>query len=522
MNLWPYALVAFVIILLPVALAIILRRRYRVPWLYFCVGVITFVAAQLVHIPLNELLARTGILQSGAETGNALIRTAIILGLSAGLTEELARAAGYWLIPRARRYQDGVMLGLGHGGIEAMIVGVLIAASISSLWFVQVIDALPAGATADQYSTLRQQLELASTTPMLAFAPLLERIIALTVQVSLSIVVLQAFVRRNWLYVVGAVLFHALVDFVAVYAGQTFDNPWLAEAAIAAVALPVVFWAWSMRSRTPAVEKRKPSPLTNGLNLFVATMSKEFRFQWRTKRVLIVLARFVVFGMLSPLLAKFTPQLISSIEGGEQLVDILPEPSVASALGQYIENITQFGFILAILLGMGAIAGEKDKGTAAMILSKPLPRWAFVTSKFVVQALLYLLAYALAATAAYYYTSLLFEPVDATLFLVVNVLLYLWLLVFVAVTLLGSAIGRSIGAAAGISAILAVLLLLAGSIPKYGALAPGGLIAWASQIVMGAEGGPPGAPNGGALATALALLILALVSAVAAFEEQEL
>jgi ABC-2 type transport system permease protein len=518
MNLWPFALVALIIILLPVALAIGLRRRYRVPWLYFCVGVITFVVAQLVHIPLNELLERTGILLSGAETGNDLIRTAIILGLTAGLTEELVRAAGYWLIPRARRYQDGVMLGLGHGGIEAMIIGVLIAASISSLWFIQMIDALPAGATADQYASLRQQLEMASTTPLLAFAPLVERIIALTVQVSLSIIVLQAFVRRNWLYVLVAVLYHAGVDFVAVYAGQTFENPWLTEGVLAAVAFPVVVWAWSMRSRTLAVEKREPSPLSNGLKLFAGTMNKEFRFQWRTKRVLIVLAIFVVFGMVSPLLAKFTPQLISSIEGGEQLVDLLPEPSVESAFGQYIENITQFGFILAILFGMGAIAGEKDKGTAAMILSKPLPRWAFVISKFITQALLYLLAYALAGTAAYYYTSLLFEPVDAGLFLVVNVLLYLWLLVLVAVTLVGSAIGRSTGAAAGIAAILAILLLLAGSIPKYGVLTPGGLVSWARQLALGVEG----APNGGALAMALALIVVALINAVAAFEEQEL
>ena len=74
-----------------------------------------------------------------------LLRTALVLGLSAGLCESLARAVGYWLLFRLRRagqgahnpagrWEEVVMVGLGHGGIEAMLLAVMMAATISSLW----------------------------------------------------------------------------------------------------------------------------------------------------------------------------------------------------------------------------------------------------------------------------------------------------------------------------------------------------------------------------------------------------
>ncbi|KPK09898.1 MAG: hypothetical protein AMJ56_09740, partial [Anaerolineae bacterium SG8_19] len=121
-------------------------------------------------------------------------------------------------------------------------------------------------------------------------------------------------------------------------------------------------------------------------------------------------------------------------------------------------NITQFGFILAILLGMGAIAGEKERGTASMILSKPLSRGFFVVSKYVAQSAVYLLAFILAAIAATYYMVILFDTVNLVAFLAINLLLLAWLLVFAAITLLGSAIGRTTVAAGGMAFLGSVLL----------------------------------------------------------------
>ncbi|UCG23542.1 MAG: YhfC family intramembrane metalloprotease [Chloroflexota bacterium] len=516
MNLWLYVLVTIIIILLPTSLAIWLRRGRRVPWLYFIVGILTFLGAQLVHLPLNRLLEQIGLLPQDTESGS-IILTALILGLTAGVTEELARTAGYAIVRKARRYEDGLMMGLGHGGIEAMIVGVILAASVSSLWFVQEGGIPPIELSPEQSAALERQSSILSESPALALLPLVERAIALVIQVSLSIMVLMAFVRRNWLYVVAAIGVHTAFDFTVVTASSRVENIWLVEGLLALAAAPVAYWAWRQRQRVAAEPMRQRASLRRGASLFGAALGKEMLYQWRTKRLLIVCAVFLIFGMISPLLAEFTPQLLGSLEGAEQFADLIPEPSVGDAVGQYQRNITQFGFILAILLGMGAVAGEKEKGTAAMILSKPMPRWAFLTSKFVAQVLVYALAFVLAGAAAYFYTAVLFESLDAMGFFLANLILLAWLLVFVAVTLLGSALGKSIPAAAGWSALGAVILLTAGSLPTYGALAPSGLVAWAGQLALGAEGGP----NGGSLAMSLVLILVLVISSMAVFEQQE-
>ena len=81
-----------------------------------------------------------------------LWRTAVILGLSAGISETLARVLGYWFLFRrklAERFEDGVLVGLGHGGIEAMIIGgVFTAGSLSSLWAIRDVDLNTLGMTA--------------------------------------------------------------------------------------------------------------------------------------------------------------------------------------------------------------------------------------------------------------------------------------------------------------------------------------------------------------------------------------
>lgn len=106
------------------------------------------------------------------------------------------------------------------------------------------------------------------------------------------------------------------------------------------------------------------------MSIFVA-LRKEWMELIRSYRLLIVAIVLVFFGLTSPVLAKFTPELISLLPTGGISIQ-MPPPTVGDAIGQYIKNMAQFGIILALLLTMGAIAQEKDKGTAAMMLVKPL------------------------------------------------------------------------------------------------------------------------------------------------------
>ena len=257
--------------------------------------------------------------------------------------------------------------------------------------------------------------------------------------------------------------------------------------------------------------------------LFWVTIRKEILQQWRTRRILIVAAVFGVFGMTSPLMAYFMPQMMQAIPGAEQFASLIPEPTINDALVQYVKNISQFGFLLAILIGIGDVAGEKERGTASMILSKPLARWAFVCSKYLAQVLLYLFGLILSLAGSFLYTYVLFAPAEAgPLFKVLALasgLLFLWLLPFVTITLLGSVLANSTSAAAGIAAGGAVLWMLLGSLPQLSGILPGALLTWANQLNLGQ---PLPAANGGALAVSLAAGVAGLVTSIAFFENQEL
>ena len=114
---------------------------------------------------------------------------------------------------------------------------------------------------------------------------------------------------------------------------------------------------------------------------------------------------------------------------------------------------------------MGAVAGEKDKGTAAMMLVKPITRGAFITAKFLALALVFALGIILAGLFCYYYTLLLYEAIDLLHWLVLNTFMLLYVLVIIAITLLCSTLTRSSVTAAGIAIGALVFIGLLGSIP---------------------------------------------------------
>jgi len=515
-----YSIGVLCMILLPVILAALLRRRYQVPWIVFCLGALTFVASQAVHLPLNSLLERIGLLPSGAAENVPLWQTALVLGLTAGVCEELARAATYAIARRWRRYEDAVMIGLGHGGIESMLIGgVLTATSVSSLLALGSQDLSSLGLPVEQVQAVLAQSEVLRSSPELAILPVLERLAALGLHVSMSVLVLQAFTRHNPAWVGAAIAAHAAFDALALVLSQRVSNGWIIECTLLAASLLPIYWAW--RQRPANAPRPECNPIGRDLSLLWVCVRKELTYLWRTRRVLVVVAVFTTFGLTSPLLARFTPEILSSIEGAEQFSDLIPTPTVDDAIVQYVKNLSQFGFLIVVVVGMDLVAGEKERRTASLVLSKPLPRWAFIAGKFAAQFILYLGAFAIAMLAGYYYTTILFEPISPGAFALQNGLLLLWLMVLAAMTLLGSTLASSTALAAALGLGGCVALLLAGSLPKVGALAPGGLLAWVSQMGAGKNGVAVGA-NGGAMAMAVALIVLALITSIAVFETQEL
>lgn len=178
---------------LPVAVLIWLAVRRRALVWPFLSGALTFIVTQmLLRVPLLSWLGTTAWFT--AFTMVQPVVYSLLLGLSAGVFEECGRYAAMRFTLRGKQsWQAAVAFGLGHGGIEAvMVVGLnnvaLLAASIAAPGFYP----LPAAG----------EVFMAGT----------ERLFTLLAHVGWSVMVMRAVQRSKPGWLGLAVLLHGLVD----------------------------------------------------------------------------------------------------------------------------------------------------------------------------------------------------------------------------------------------------------------------------------------------------------------------
>lgn len=214
-------------ILAPLGLGYAMRRRLGVSWRWFYVGGVMFLAS-LIRFPLNRYVSSVVLTQGYGYTLTTFILAAFP-SLTAGVFEEGARYIAYRYVIDEHSLKNGLMYGAGHGGIESIfIVGV----NVLTLGVLLLVNPL---------MIPRQLLESITLSPAyLALVGLYERLGAMTVQIGLSVMVLEYFRKRDVRYLVGAVALHFLVDFVAL---ATVRYGWVySELAITAVALAMGYW----------------------------------------------------------------------------------------------------------------------------------------------------------------------------------------------------------------------------------------------------------------------------------------
>lgn len=262
------AVAALAGIAIPLALFLVLRRRYGADIKPFFVGSLVFIVFALVL----EGAINYGILHSAAGTaimGNRWLY-GLFGGLMAGLFEETGRFAAFQTLLRKQRGNDhnALMYGAGHGGFEALYILILgMASNLSVALLVNSgnIEPLTANATTD---AARQALEaslatLAGASPALFLMSIVERLAAVTLHLSLSTLVWFAAKkggRQLWLYPL-AILLHTLVNAVAVIMAGYVSNVWFVMAAIylmcgacAVLAVTVYRRHTAQQPNLPAVE----------------------------------------------------------------------------------------------------------------------------------------------------------------------------------------------------------------------------------------------------------------------------
>jgi len=219
------------------------------------------------------------------------------------------------------------------------------------------------------------------------------------------------------------------------------------------------------------------------MNGFTILLRKDITEQWRTFRLPALVLVFFLIGLASPLLAKYTPELVEQLAGDIEIK--FPVPTMTQSIEQIVGNLAQIGPIAAIFLAMSVIATEKRRGTAALVLTKPVSRGAFVTSKFTAMMITLGSGIVVGCIGGYVYTAMLFEAPPVGGYAVFTLLILLSVTVYAAVTFLSSTILASPLAAAGVGFGVFVVTLAVAALPGIGEFMPVGLYGPAQQIALG-------------------------------------
>lgn len=268
------ALNFLLMILMPILLGLWIAARRRVRWGLFGIGAVAFVLSQVGHLPFNWLVLQ----QFGWFSPENLPLYALFLGLSAGTFEGFARylAFRFWATD-ARSWGKGLMVGAGHGGIEAILLGgiglinFVILLGLKNGQFQGVMASIPA----DQLPLLDQQIDAMFGVPLwMALFGALERVFALLLHLAASLLVMQLFVRGQWRWLLAGIGWHALIDGTLVYVVVRLGPVW-AEVVLGGLSMLSLAIIFLLRAPEPTAVPLEPLPELRPVTLAEPANSKE-------------------------------------------------------------------------------------------------------------------------------------------------------------------------------------------------------------------------------------------------------
>lgn len=244
---------------LPVALFILLRVKAKARVLPFFLGCISFVLFAMVLEPLLHQAVLGGAL-APAITGNIWLY-ALYGGFAAGLFEETGRYVFLLLVMKKDRLpQNALMYGAGHGGIEAVLLlgmtyinNLVYSLMINAGQGEQILAALGAVDEATKAATVQGIAGLATTPAWLFLIAGLERVLAVTLHIELSVLIYTAIRKKKFGYAVLAFALHMLVDSATIVINSVAPL-WAVELSVLVMVVAIGFFALRLYKQAKSEE----------------------------------------------------------------------------------------------------------------------------------------------------------------------------------------------------------------------------------------------------------------------------
>ena len=246
-------------IVIPLLLLIFAKWKYGISLKVVFAGMFTFILfAQVLEGVLNVVLFSN-------ETAGSFLNKAWVYvpygSLMAGLFEETGRFLVFtFMLKKAREWKDGLAFGIGHGGIESILV--LGLSNVSMLIYAQMINA---GTFEDLFvneamkeSLLPIQEQLLGASASMFYLGIFERVCAITLHIALSILIVYGISKNRKRMLVYAILIHSVFNIpAALYQKGIITNSVVLEAIIAVFAVICAYFI--VRSKREWFQSHTPS-----------------------------------------------------------------------------------------------------------------------------------------------------------------------------------------------------------------------------------------------------------------------
>jgi uncharacterized membrane protein YhfC len=263
-----FAVAVLVEIFVPLIIGYWFVKRFKVSWSVFGLGVLAMIIVQVLHIPF-VLLAQPSLAQwvqtITPDKTILLAAISIFLGLLAGLFEECGRWLVFKFVFKRQKIdlkkENAFLFGAGWGGIESIAIGIILfltmfsyiaAAPLTSQNIADINAAYGGQLTSAQVDAVNAQNEtLMNLSPFDPLVGMFERIMTIAIQIALTLMVFASVALNKKIWLIIAILFHTIVDALAVFMGQTIG--------IAITELMILVFAiislWYIKKQWPTTAK---------------------------------------------------------------------------------------------------------------------------------------------------------------------------------------------------------------------------------------------------------------------------
>ncbi|MEX1376057.1 MAG: YhfC family glutamic-type intramembrane protease [Eubacteriales bacterium] len=256
-------------LIMPIAAILIIRTKSKNITAAFFAGVLSFFIMQgVLRINILKVLSMNEGYLNFAK--NNFYIYVLLIAFSAALFETVGRYLTMKLLMKDKvSYYGGIAHGIGHGGIEMILLvsltyvsNIVIATQINSGVWQQMIETMQASGYTNEAtinSLLAAQEALVNTPPKEFLVALVERFFTLFFHIGLSVMVAEGIVKNKALLYSGLVIvIHTLADFVSPVLINAGVNIYIVEGVIGMLAVAMFVYTLGSKKRFEKLSKIYP------------------------------------------------------------------------------------------------------------------------------------------------------------------------------------------------------------------------------------------------------------------------